>query len=197
MKKRIFCPLTGSLLVVLFLLCTPSFQLKSQSFSAGDKDLNLGIGFGATWYHGIGFSTTLPPVSVSLDYGFRDDIGPGVLSIGGLIGIASYKSRYFLTGYYDYGYKYTSIVGAARGTYHYEIIEDFDTYGAVMLGLRLNQGKLYGETQYFNVDEKDSNTDLVFSLLVGGKYYFTEKIAVFGEVGYSIAWFTVGLTTKL
>ena len=63
---------------------------KSQLFNKGDKDVNVMVGFVNTytgWSYGA--TTSIPALSLSADYGLRDDWGPGVFSIGGFIGGSS------------------------------------------------------------------------------------------------------------
>jgi len=36
-----------------------------------------------------------------------------------------------------------------------------------------------------------------YGFFVGGKYYLKDNLAIFGELGYSIAYLTVGITLKL
>ncbi len=189
MKTKFAKSLIGMTAAIL-LLSMSSTQLKSQSFQVGDKDVNLGIGFG-THYH-LG-KTVIPPVSISLDYGFKDDIGPGVLGIGGYFGIASSKYEWWAN---DYGWKYTEIMVGARGTYHMEFIEDLDTYAGLTFGIRFRMEKEYGDWIGV-VPDSDAGFYIDPGFFVGGKYFFSENLAIFGELGYSIAYLTVGVTFRL
>ena len=192
MKNNFTKTLVG-VMAALFLLITFSLQVKSQMFSVGDKDLNLGIGFGTHWGN-IG-TIGIPPVSISMDYGFKDDLGPGVLGIGGFVGIATSKYKYS-TYLGDYGWKYTNILIGARGTYHMEFIDKLDTYAGVIIGLRYTKAKEYGD--WFGTT-LDSNGGLYpeVGFYVGGKYFVADNIAIFGEIGYSIAYLTIGATFRL
>ena len=193
--KRLYLKLAPCILLLAF-LTRPAINTYSQLFGVGDKMINAGIGIGATYYHGYGWKTTLPPIFISGDYGFRDDIGPGVLGIGAYLGFNSYKweSTWLLTNQ-TYGWKYTSIIAGARGTYHYEFIETLDTYGGVLIGLRYTHDSYFGDA-VFDVDP-DSGIFPVFSFFAGGRYYFTDNIAILGELGWGIAWLSIGVTLKL
>lgn len=192
MKTTFAKPLIG-IAAACILIVLSSTQVKSQIFEVGDKDLNVGIGFGATWYSGVGFKTTLPPVSLSFDYGFKDDIGPGVLGIGGYLGFSSYKWEYSYI--YTYGEKYTTIIIGARGTYHMEFVDKLDTYGGLLLGYRIVSSKYYGDLGYAIGSTVGSG--VAYAFFVGGRYYLTDNIAGFLELGYGIAYFTLGATFKL
>lgn len=193
MKSKLTKSLVG-MIVALLLVATATTEVKSQLFSVGDKDLNFGIGFGRHWGYG---KTVIPPISISLDYGFKDDIGPGVLSLGGYFGFAS--SKYNYTYYWassDYGWKYTDVMVGARGTYHMEFIDKLDTYAGLILGIRYSSAKLYGDWGTYRADANDGiHPD--YGFFVGGKYYLQDKLAIFGEIGYTIAYLTVGVTFKL
>jgi len=138
MKTKLTKTLFGMIAAFLLLVIT-STQVKSQSFSVGDKDVNIGIGFGTHWGYG---KTVIPPISISLDYGFKDDIGPGVIGIGGYFGFSSSKYDWSI---YDYGWRYTSILVGARGSYHMEFLDKLDTYAGLILGIRFTSSKEYGD----------------------------------------------------
>ncbi len=174
----------------LLLLAMSSVQVKSQIFTVGDKFLNLGLGFGTHWGYG---KTVIPPVSISLDYGFKDDIGPGVLGIGGYAGITSSKYDWWTT---NWGWRYTNIFAGARGTYHMEFIEELDTYGGILFGLRFTSSKEYGDW-IGDIPDSDAGINLDVGFFAGGRYFFTDNIAGFIELGYGIAYFTLGATLKL
>ncbi len=109
-----------SLLIVVLTLFQCNHNVKGQPFNVGDKHLNFTIGYGTPWVFRNSYRTMLPPVAVSFDYGFRDDLGPGVIGIGGILGAATYKNEVLDAGWLDeYGWKSTNLIGAIRGTYHY------------------------------------------------------------------------------
>ncbi len=192
MKTKLMKTLVG-MIVALLLLVTNSVQVKSQLFSVGDKDVNLGIGFGTHWG---GYGTVgIPPISISFDYGFKDDIGPGVLGIGGFLGFATSKYKYTYPGG-DYGWKYSNILVGARGTYHMEFIDKLDTYAGIILGIRYTSAKEYGDW-YGTSLTSNAGVYPEFGFFVGGKYFLNDNLALFGELGYSIAYITVGATFRL
>ena len=58
-----------------------------------------------------------------------------------------------------------------------------------------SSGKNYEKTEFFeNVIQKRLES-MGWTFL--GEYYFNKKMAAFAELGYSIAWLTVGMTFKL
>jgi hypothetical protein len=183
-------------MLLLFIKTSPNFA-QPPLFDVGDKNLNLTIGMGTPWVLFNDYRTALPPVSVSFDYGFRDDIGPGVISLGGIIGATTYKDVLAAYGWlYDYGYKSTTLIMALRSTYHYQIVDKLDTYGGVHVGMRVEKWKAYGN---FPPDYKSRNIDFrpIINLFGGAKYYFTDDLGVMLELGYGIAFINAGICLKL
>jgi hypothetical protein len=184
---------------MLFISSVDSF---GQVLKVGENDLNLGIGFGTPWITS-GYYTVLPPVSVSLDHGLRDDWGKGVFTLGGYIGVAKYAQekewRDSINAIdYMYGYTYTSTLFAARATYHYELFTSLDTYVGLMGGFRVNTNNHYGT---WPVGQNEFDTDANFILLgrvfIGARYSFSEKVACFGELGYGVSYVNLGVSFRI
>jgi hypothetical protein len=182
-----------SMILLLALIVCPAIKTQSQEFEVGDKLINAGLGIGATWYSGSYYKTTLPPIFISADIGFKDDIGPGVIGLGGYLGMSSYK--YEWTYLYTWGWKYTSIIIGARGTYHYELVDNLDTYGGLLLGFNIITSKVYGDSQW--VTGTASGSGLAYSFFVGGRYFISDNFGVMAELGYGIAYLSLGITLKL
>lgn len=192
MKRKLF---TSVLLVALFIAAGMQ-QSKAQTFDVGDKVINAGIGLGATYYSGTYYTAGFPPIIISGEYGFKDDIGPGVIGLGAYLGFDSYKWEYsYLT--YDYGWKYTTVIIGARGTYHMEFIDDLDTYGGLLLGFQIVNDKPIGNYPVgIGYLEPDAAGAFVYSFFAGARYYFSDNFGVFGELGYGIAWLSLGAALK-
>lgn len=183
---------------VLIIALLFGFQLSTsaKSFEVGQHNLGLGMGFGTVWINGYGYSSTLPPVSVDYEIGIRDDIGPGIISVGGYFGVSGYKYRY---SFANYGYNYTSIMLLGRSAYHYEFVENLDTYAGFSLGFRINTSKEYGDfpTTGSAYEDTQAGVRFVGDLYTGAKYYFTPTFAAFAELGYGNSIFRLGVNFKL
>jgi hypothetical protein len=180
------------LLVVVFSLT----QLNAQAFKNGDMVGNLGVGFG--WY-GYGYGTTsLPAFSLSLEKGIMDLTNIGPLSVGGIIGFK--HAKYAYTSSYDWSWN--DIIVAARGAIHYDLfkVSKLDTYGGVALGVRIESETYYTWVAPYGANDykklTSSFTHGLFALYVGGRYYFSDKLAGFGELGYGLGYLTIGLSYK-
>lgn len=140
---------------------------QNGAFKKGDKLLNLGIGINSYYSGGI-------PFGASLEFGVTDDI-----SVGGNVDYLSSKYGGILD------YKFTAIYFGARVNYHFNRIlkiesDKVDVYGGLTLGYRsfsfkdnnggIGLGKSYGSGVYVGG-------------LVGGRYYFSNNIGAFVELG--------------
>ncbi|MDR1725425.1 MAG: hypothetical protein LBR28_03430 [Bacteroidales bacterium] len=190
-----------------FCFATLNNQANAQTFKKGDKVLNVGIGFGDPYggWGSYGWETKVPAIHASLDYGIIDKIfGVDKLSLG-VGGLVGFKMKgYDFNGYgsRDYTWTYSTFVIGARGTFHYEINKDFEAYGGAMIGFRYVSFDYddYWEDYYYgwyNSEPDNSDSDFLFDLFVGARYYFTKSIGAFGEVGYAnIAYFNLGVSFK-
>lgn len=177
------------LILAIALMTATTSTIKAQAFQTGDMVGNLGVGFG--WY-GYGYgATSLPAISLSVEKGIKDIENIGPLSIGGIVGFK--HASYAWTNVYDW--TWNDVIIAARGAIHYDLLKNdkIDTYGGVGLGLRLQS-----YTDYNILGQKGHSTSIhpLFALYLGGRYYFTDKLAGFGELGYGLGYLTLGLSYK-
>ena len=180
-----------SLLLIIFSIHLTSL---AQPFVTGDKVINVGIGIGSTLYTGVGYTGGLPPLSASFEYGVTE-LGPGVLGVGGYFGISTHKWESSAGGS-TYGWKYSNIIIGARGNYHYNFVEKLDTYAGMMLGYNIVNSKAIGNLPIY-YDYSVNASSFVWSIYVGGRYYFTDSFAAMLELGYGIAWLNIGVAFKL
>jgi hypothetical protein len=199
MLKRILIP-------ALFLTAFTSLKLSAQtSFDKGQNDLNVGIGVDNTLVPNGGIGV-IPPISVSLEHGITDAI-----SLGGYIAFTGSRVSYTgtewcnHTGYFQnytdtYTWIYTLI--GFRGAYHFAKlipVPKLDVYAGAMLGVDIYHSSFSttsncAEHQAYAAS---SNPSLVYISVFGGaRYRFTDKIGVFGEIGYGVSVLSAGLNVK-
>jgi len=186
---------------ILFALILSFGLVKAQPFEVGTNVLGIGVGLGGHYsYWGSGYSAT-PALGISYDHGFKDGLGPGVIGIGGYFGYKGMSYHYdYLYSNYFYDEKWTYLIFGLRGTYHYnfDLDDNLDLYGGLMFSYN-NLNYKYSSNDPTDPDYNRGNyhgyVDL--SLFVGGSYYFTDKIGGFMELGYGIAYCTIGLNFKL
>ena len=171
---------------------------QSPSFEKSDLVFNAGFGIGTALYAGIGYKMSVPPVSLSAEYGIVDDIitDKMTLGVGGFFGIAG--SKYEYTGYTGVpsGYKYNYTVIGARGALHYPFVDKLDTYAGLMLGVNIINSKFYGDNTYLN-NYSAATSGVAFSIYAGARYYFTDNFGVMGELGYGFAYLNLGIALKI
>jgi hypothetical protein len=183
--KKIFA------LLLLSVFTLPFLAAQENVFAVGDKVVNLGIGFGNILYSGLGYKTSVPPVSISFEKGIKDGVlDKGVIGVGGYLGYSANKYEYF-----GYGWKYSNIILGARGVFHYPLVDKIDTYAGVLLGYRIVTSKEIGTT--LGGVNPSSGGGLVLSGYIGGRYYLTDNLAAMGELGYGISWINIGVSIKL
>ncbi len=167
----------------IFLLAAP--MAMAQKFESGDSMLSAGLGVGGAY--GVDYSPTQSPgFGVSYERGIWDIGGPGVISLGGYLGFKSYKYGAY---YNDAKFNYT-IIGA-KGTYHFNglDVDQLDLYGGIMLSANI----LSVKNDY---PGNSNSSELGVSPYVGARWFFSDAFGVFAEVGYGVAYFTVGASYK-
>lgn len=180
---------------LIFLVCfiAAIFTVESvkaqQVFTKGDGILNASIGVGSRIYSGYGignFNTVIPPLAVSYEVGIVDNLidGNASIGIGGYFGITSSRYRYFVNGR-NYDNNSTAIVIGPRGSFHYQFVENLDTYAGLLLGAEIVSGD-YGLG------------GAAVDTFIGARYYLNPNIAVMSEIGYgAIAYLNIGAAFRL
>jgi hypothetical protein len=180
----------------VFVLVALLFLSTVQSFSKGPytkerSDLNIGIGLGSTLYG----TSTLPPITASYEFGFpgKPNNFTDKVSIGPYAGIAMAEDDWYWGTW-----TYTHIIIGARGSYHFYNEDNIDAYGGLMIGYNIVSSKYESKHGYDDSDHSsDAGSGLTYSLYVGGRYYFSPGFGVYAELGYGIAYLSLGVTLKM
>jgi len=176
---------------IALLLGITTVHSQESMFNLGDKVINLGIGLGNTLYTGTYYTRGVPPVSLSYEQAIADEIlEKGVIGIMGYVGYSSYKYDYL-----GWGYKYSNIIVGAGGLFHYPLVDKLDTYAGILLGYNIATATEFGTP--IGWDYNATSGGIVFSGFVGARYYFAESFAAFAQVGYGIAYLTLGVSIRL
>lgn len=178
MKKLFFIALA-------IVMSTTAF---AQPFQIGTSTVNAGVGIG-TSLGGLGKSR--PALSISFDHGLWQAGEQGVISLGGYVGNTGYK-------YTDLGYtaKWNYMVVGARAAYHYQgltSLPELDAYGGVMLAYNLVKYSSDGTNTGM---ANNYGSGLGFSFFLGGRWFFSENIGAFAELGYGVSVLNVGASFK-
>jgi hypothetical protein len=189
------------ILTMLVAIMAASMLQAQGIISKGEKVANLGIGFGS-YLGGSGYSTTVPPISLSVEYGVKDGLldGKASIGVGGYLAYSANKSEStipdptaanpFQTT--TFGFEYSYFIIGARGLFHYQFVDKLDTYAGLMLGYNAASSKSIGN----NTGVAASVGGFSYSTFIGARYYFTPKWSAFAEIGYGIATIEIGISTK-
>ena len=179
MFKKVF-------LAVLAIVGSISIANAQEVFHKGTTAINAGIGLGS-YYN----SLSIPPLSVSLDYGVADNLingNNGSISVGGFAGYAASSHTY---GAYKSTFSYIALGG--RGAFHYQFAPKLDTYAGLMVSYDIASAS--SNSDYAGASVATSGIN--WTLFLGGRYFFTEKIGGFAELGYGFYNLNLGVTFKL
>ncbi|MBF9239689.1 hypothetical protein I2I05_20015 [Hymenobacter sp. BT683] len=161
-------------------------------FVVGNQVLNLGIGVGSRGNYdadNIGGSPSVSPaINLSYERGLFA-IGPGVLGAGVLAGYQGATYNLNSGG----KWKYSDVLLALRGAFHYPVLPEFDAYAGLGVGLLYTKASYEGSTAS---PEAGSSAKLTPGIFVGGRYFLLENLGVFTELGYDQTYLKVGLTGK-
>ncbi len=176
---------------------TNKIQVVNNSQHFFDKHLNAGVGLGSTIGGGYTLSngsySKIPPLSVSLDLVQLDN---GV-KIGGYLGYTSDKITYSDNFYGDWGWKSSYYILGVRGTYDFDLFKksNINTYGGVLLGYNVVKASYFGDDIFSN-GFSASASSFTYSGFIGMRYMFSPSMGAFGELGYGVAYLTIGATKK-
>lgn len=183
------------LLISMLLIIAASMMFGQIAYRQGDQVISLQLGLGTSLYES-GATGTVPPLTAAFDYGYNEHI-----SLGGLLSYTG--SKYDVSDAYGtISNKFSYIIVAVRGAYHYDLLHNdkIDTYGGLMLGYDIASTShtvtgLY--TSYSYLIPTYSVGGFSFGAFIGGRYFFSPQLAAQVELGYGIAYFNIGLAYKL
>jgi hypothetical protein len=184
MKKFILCLISA--------ISITSF-LHAQSFEKGGKYLSLGIG-GTNFWHfgsgirpGIGFAYTpiTGQINVQMEFGIHEYVGVGFTTgVGGAAPLGIYASEFNIPAGVIANFHFWQLIANKTGKGEQLKSDKLDLYAGLNLGTGVG----------FILGGGVTPTALFFAgPQVGMRYFFTEKIAVNGELGYGKSWVNAGV----
>jgi hypothetical protein len=185
----------------------------AQSFEVGTNAVNAGIGLGGSRYSyvvsGNDHYSVSPTLSLSYERGVTE-LGPGVLGIGGFFARKSVhyedvNSYAYSNTTYNYDQRWSNMVIGLRGAWHYNEwhgSDRFDIYAGLMLGYNVGSYKnkstktVNGVTTAYDYSYSGSSSFVTWSTYLGMRYFFTEKVGAYLELGYGMTAANLGLALK-
>lgn len=172
-------------------------------YSGKLKVVGVGLGIGGDYgvYSG---SAASPLIDIYYDQEVYRYEKFGVITAGGMLGEKSYKYTY---GTFQENWRYYLI--GARAAFHItgpdfasysdnidpNKLRNLDLYGGLILGYYALSYS--NNNSAFGGDNRSYGNHLGLSLFVGGRYYFTNKIAGDLELGFGASILNIGLSYKL
>ncbi|MEO5584438.1 MAG: hypothetical protein ABIQ75_03200 [Flavobacteriales bacterium] len=188
-----------TLKALCLLTATASIPMVTNAqFEKGDNVLGVGIGVLGGYNVGLSGSgvTQSPAFSLHFDHAMGE-LGPGTWGLGGYVGFktTSYKYDYI---YYNYDRRYTFLVFGARGTWHYNSwhTDKLDTYAGVLLAFKSVSVKDNTDYGAYPNNYSYSGSGFGPGAFIGARYYFSDNIGAYAELGYGITVIQLGLTVK-
>ncbi len=194
-------------LAAAYMLCL-STAIYSQGtsnpdFGKGTNVINLGIGLGGDYtYVGSGVSST-PNFVISYDNGTFGNVGPGTISLGGLLSYKGASYNYPIPPYTIDQTWYYYIIGF-RSAYHWDFTSNphFDPYAGLMLGYYDVGYKSSSNDPYYNVPgnpyyfSATYGSYFAFSLYIGARYYVSPHVGFWLELGSGYSNLALGVSFK-
>lgn len=174
-------------------IMSPAF---SQTFDIDTKVVALGLGLGSS----IGpssYGSQLPGISLQYEQGMWDVGGPGVISLGGYLGYKGYSHKYSAMGIDTKSSWNYTIVGV-RSAYHFTglEVENLDLYAGLMLGYYFVNYKV-SNNQGFSAGGGSYGNSFSIDIYGGARYFLNEKVGLFAELGYGVAFLNIGAVLSL
>ena len=180
---------------------TPSLKTQTpKTNSSNPKIINYGLGLGS--FYGVdnysfsdATSSSIPPISISIDFPSPKTKG---LTFGGYFGYTSNKLTVHNDFFGDYGWKYSYYILGARATYSINLFNNEKTipYGCVMLGYNVARSTYFGDDSFGNSYNAGTG-GFTYSGSVGIRHMLKPKIGGYAELGYGIAYLTIGLSMRI
>lgn len=165
------------------------------AYEEGDKIVQVGLGLGRAiggynWAYGGGLGISL---NGAFEYGIHE-----YFSVGPYVAFGRYSYGYRIPGLVERDRTLTAIAVGARGSFHYtpllnEVLdanideEKLDLYVSLLLGLE------FFSTNVDNDPVGYSPTVFDGGAVLGGRYKFNPRVAVFTELGYAgLSVWTIG-----
>lgn len=188
-------------LVALLALLSWNLTAHAQPFSKGVSVLSGGIGLGSS-LGGFTSSSQTPALSAQYERAIWDVPGPGMVSMGGYVGFKSFKysNDYVIrTSRFTYNQKWSYTIVGVRSAYHYNGLKSdkFDVYSGLMMSYNI-LSYTYEDSNPSGVrfDNTGYGSGLGFSWYAGGRYFFASSLAAFAELGFGVAYLTLGVAFK-
>ncbi len=172
----------AGLMAVAFMISTPVSQAAAQ-LAKGYSDIGGVVGLGNTGDAGVSLGGRFERVLKDLP-----DMGGGTLGIG----VSADYWRYDYRNYYSYSYLPIGVTG----NYHVKLEnKKVDVFGGVGLGYNIIGCSYSGPGG--SLGDVCEDGSIYFIVRAGGRYFLSDKTAIYGDVGAGASALNIGLTFKI
>ncbi|MFM9986624.1 MAG: hypothetical protein ACKVOK_15390 [Flavobacteriales bacterium] len=199
------------ILLLAMVWLTSSQFITAQAFEEGQNNVSIGYGYEVfsvkkffTTYEGYDdFTVTgFGPIVLKYEHGISDKIGFG-LNVGYGTAKVSWTDSYLstdengndVTKTYTYDYKFNKITAQARLNWHLGDNDKLDPYLGFGIGYKSSKWTLETNDDFFD-ELTFKGLPISMSASVGCRYYFTDNIGIFGEIGMGHGFMQGGLQIK-
>jgi opacity protein-like surface antigen len=198
MKNLIKLTILGCVLAI-----TNSTILQAQAFMPGDVIFSAGYGtpnlsksLFKTWENYTDYTLSgFGPVHIKGEYGVAEHFGLG-LSVN-----YSNTKVVFVDGTYNYTLKYNPLSVNLRGNVHFGSDEKFDPYLGIGVGYGSRKVQVQSSdpdvTTFLGTAFNFFDIPIGLEATLGARYYFTDNIGLYVEVGPAKSLVQLGLSFKL
>lgn len=168
----------------------------SQTFDKGTKVASLGIGIGSS-LGSFDYSTQIPAISIMYEQGIAEAGNVGIIGLGGYVGYKSFSWENN-SGTFESKSKWNYTIIGVRGTLHFTGInkENLDVYGGLMASYNLLNYSYEDNSGFNSGNTGNFGNSAGLTLFAGARYYFSDNLAAFAELGYGVAYLNLGLSLK-
>ncbi len=180
------------LLVAAFAVCVASEAMAQR---VRDAVLSAGIGMGTAV--NVGSRTVVPPIAFQGEYCLLDRLfdDNSALGVGAYVGFAAGKRPYTAEGYTYFTQKVNNVMLGVRGALHYQFADRLDAYLGLMLGGSIANTR--SEGVWMHGGNPPRYGGFLGDVFLGARYYLLPQLALYGEFGFGVAYFTVGVSFRI
>lgn len=169
----------------------------AQAFDLDTKVVAAGVGLGSS-LGGFNYSSQVPGLSIQYEQGMWNAGDVGVISLGGYAGYKSFSYK-TMSGNFEATSRWNYTIIGLRSAFHYHGIdnEKLDLFAGLMLSYNILNYSYRDNTGMPNIGGGSYGSTAGLTLYLGGRYYFSENLGGFAEVGYGVSYLNLGLVFKL
>lgn len=188
MKKLMLCVCT------LLMISQWGFAQKKMNH-AGFIDINAGIGLFPTFVKDAG-RMKVPPLSLNMTYRLKENFSLGMFVAHSVTETDMVLLKSGEIAKWENSFSHIGLRMAA----HVRQLDPWDVYGGLSLGYSVSHiDMMLGDLQKVKDEKgiKENAANMLITGFLGCRYAMTEKVGIFGELGFGVSLATVGLSVRL